>query len=107
MMPRFTPIMAAWVRSFAPNLERMFRTWPFTVSSLTDSCSAISLLASPCAISRKHPNFRRCEGVVAGMLGKFVEASAEIAFLPAWTARMVPAVPHATSFSAGSPERRL
>jgi hypothetical protein len=37
MIPRFKPIIAAWVRSFAPNLERMFLTLPFTVSSVMES----------------------------------------------------------------------
>ena len=36
MIPRLTPIIAAWARSLAPNLERMFLTWPFTESSVTE-----------------------------------------------------------------------
>jgi len=50
-MPRFTPIMEAWVRSLAPSLERMFLTRPLTVSSVIDSLSAICLLPLPPAIS--------------------------------------------------------
>jgi hypothetical protein len=53
MMPRFTPIMAACVRSLAPSLERMFFTRLFTVSSVIDSWDAICLLALPAAIRRK------------------------------------------------------
>ena len=37
MIPLFTPIMAAWVRSLAPNLERMDLTRLFTVSSVIES----------------------------------------------------------------------
>ena len=37
MMPRFTPIMAAWVRSLAPNLDKMFLTRLLTVSSVIES----------------------------------------------------------------------
>ena len=37
MIPLFNPIMAAWVRSLAPNLERMFLTRPLTVSSVIES----------------------------------------------------------------------
>jgi hypothetical protein len=36
MIPRFTPIIAAWVRSFASNFERMFLTRPLTVSSVIE-----------------------------------------------------------------------
>ena len=36
MIPRFAPIMAAWARSLAPNLERMFRTWPLTVGEILE-----------------------------------------------------------------------
>src|ERR1700729_1246754 len=42
MMPRFTPIMAACVRSFARSFESIFFTRLFTVSSLIQSCAAIS-----------------------------------------------------------------
>jgi hypothetical protein len=52
MIPRFTPIIAAWVRSFAPSLDRMFLTRPFTVSSVMESSEAICLLAFPAAINR-------------------------------------------------------
>ena len=34
MIPRFSPMVTAWVRSLAPSLARMFLTWPFTVSSV-------------------------------------------------------------------------
>lgn len=37
MIPRFRPIMAAWVRSLAPNLERMDLTRLLTVSSVMES----------------------------------------------------------------------
>jgi len=37
IMPRFKPIIAACVRSLAPNLERMFLTRPLTVSSVIES----------------------------------------------------------------------
>jgi hypothetical protein len=37
MMPRFSPMVTAWVRSFAPSFERMFLTWPLTVSSVIDN----------------------------------------------------------------------
>src|SRR5262249_4061297 len=52
MMPRFSPMMAACVRSFAPSFERMILTRLLTVSSEIDSCAAICLLALPPAISR-------------------------------------------------------
>ena len=52
MMPRFNPMVTAWVRSFAPNLSRMFFTRLLTVSSVIESCAAICLLALPAAISR-------------------------------------------------------
>ena len=54
MIPRFNPIMAAWVRSLAPSLERILRTWPLTgLRRQCQSSDAISLLALPSAISRK------------------------------------------------------
>ena len=37
MIPLFSPIIAAWVRSLAPNFERMFLTRLFTVSSVIES----------------------------------------------------------------------
>ena len=37
MIPRFSAIVTACVRSFAPSLERMFLTWPLTVSSVIES----------------------------------------------------------------------
>ena len=37
MIPLFKPIIAAWVRSLAPNFERMFLTRLFTVSSVIES----------------------------------------------------------------------
>ena len=37
MIPLFNPIIAAWVRSLAPNFERMFLTRLFTVSSVIES----------------------------------------------------------------------
>ena len=37
MIPRFSPMVTAWVRSLALSLERMFLTWPFTVSSVMES----------------------------------------------------------------------
>ena len=37
MIPLFSPIIAAWVRSLAPNLERMDLTRLLTVSSVIDS----------------------------------------------------------------------
>src|SRR5258708_27095102 len=51
MIPRFSPIVTACVRSFAPSFERMFLTCPLTVSSVIDNFSAISLLAFPAAIA--------------------------------------------------------
>ena len=51
-MPRFNPMIAAWVRSLAPNLERMHLTRLLTVSSVMESWSAICLFALPAAISR-------------------------------------------------------
>jgi hypothetical protein len=37
MMPRFRPIVTAWARSLAPNLDSMFVTWLFTVASPIES----------------------------------------------------------------------
>ena len=37
MIPLFSPIIAAWVRSLAPNLERMDLTRLLTVSSVIES----------------------------------------------------------------------
>src|SRR5262249_47229126 len=51
MIPRFKPIVTAWVRSFAASLARMFLTWPLTVSSVMESRAAIILLAFPPAMS--------------------------------------------------------
>src|SRR5207248_7699496 len=53
MMPRLRAIVTAWVRSLAPNFERMFLTLLLTVSSLIESWAAICLLAFPSAIRRK------------------------------------------------------
>jgi glucose-6-phosphate-specific signal transduction histidine kinase len=37
MNPRFSPIVTAWVRSFALSFARIFLTYPLTVSSLMES----------------------------------------------------------------------
>ena len=37
MIPRFSPIVTAWVRSFATSLRRMFLTRLLTVSSVIES----------------------------------------------------------------------
>jgi hypothetical protein len=37
MMPRLTPIIAAWVRSLAPSFDNIPRTRPLTVSSVSES----------------------------------------------------------------------
>jgi hypothetical protein len=37
MIPRFNPIVTAWVRSFAPSLRRMLLTRLLTVSSEIES----------------------------------------------------------------------
>jgi hypothetical protein len=37
MMPRFSPIVAVCVRSFAPNLDGMLLTLLYTVSSAIES----------------------------------------------------------------------
>ena len=37
IIPRFSAMVTAWVRSLALSLERMFLTWPFTVSSVIES----------------------------------------------------------------------
>ncbi len=37
IIPRFNPIVTAWVRSLAPSLESMFVTWLLTVSSVIKS----------------------------------------------------------------------
>src|SRR5260370_3452070 len=55
MIPRLSPIMAAWVRSLAPSLERIFRTWPFTVSSLVESCAAITLWSQWATFAPRSP----------------------------------------------------
>jgi hypothetical protein len=52
MIPRFRPITAAWVRSLARNLDRMFLIWLLTVSSLMESCAAICRLVLP-SVSRR------------------------------------------------------
>src|SRR5579863_1474816 len=52
MIPRFTPMATACVRSLAPSLARIFLRWLFTVSSVRKSRAAISLLALPFATNR-------------------------------------------------------
>ena len=52
MIPLLNPIIAACVRSLAPNLEKMHLTRLLTVSSVMESSSAICLFALPAAISR-------------------------------------------------------
>ena len=47
MIPRFSAIVTACVRSFALSLSRILLTWLFTVSSVMASRAAISLLAFP------------------------------------------------------------
>ena len=37
MIPRFSAIVTAWVRSLAPSFERIFLTWNLTVSSVIES----------------------------------------------------------------------
>jgi hypothetical protein len=44
IIPRFNPIVTACVRSLAPSLARMFLTWLFTVTSVSDSCLRGDLL---------------------------------------------------------------
>ena len=37
MIPRFSPIVTAWLRSLAPSLESIFVTWLLTVASPIES----------------------------------------------------------------------
>jgi len=53
-----------------PSLERMFRTWLFTVSSVRDSCAAILC----CIATRNQPqyvDFSRGQRVVGYVFGDF------------------------------------
>ncbi len=52
MMPRFRPIVTAWVWSLAPSLERIFLTCPLTVSS---SGNANKLIADQLSITEPEP----------------------------------------------------
>src|SRR5580658_6444187 len=60
MIPRFTPMVTAWARSWTPSLVNMLFMWPFTVSSVMESLAAISLFAFP-----------RGQGFIGGVLGEF------------------------------------
>jgi hypothetical protein len=47
MIPRLTAIVVAWVRSLAPNLERMLLTRLFTDSSVVDNGEDLEAAAEP------------------------------------------------------------
>ena len=51
MIPLFSPIIAAWVRSFALNFERMLLTRLFTVSSVIESYTGCLADADNLALS--------------------------------------------------------
>ena len=51
MIPRFSAIVTAWVRSLAPSLDKILLTWPLTVSSVIKRSLATNLLAFPAAIN--------------------------------------------------------
>ena len=69
MIPRFKPIIAAWVRSLAPSLERMLRTCTFTVASLMERRLAISLLPA-FGDEGQDPGFTCGQRIIRGMLSK-------------------------------------
>lgn len=50
--------MMAWDRLLTPNFLKMLLTWIFTVLSLMNNCSAISLLLSPFTIHFKTSSSR-------------------------------------------------
>src|SRR5262249_1332370 len=89
MMPRFSPMRAACVRSFAPSFERMILTRLLTVSSEIDSCAAICLLALPPAISRSTSISAVVRASCIACSASWNDASGDSAFLPAWTLRIV------------------
>jgi hypothetical protein len=89
MIPRFSPIVTACVRSFAPNLERMLLTWPLTVSSVIESLSATILFAFPAAISLSTSISREVNESSARWSATCRATSAGTRFWPAWTARIV------------------
>ena len=47
MIPRFSAMVTACVRSLAPSLERMFLTWPLTVSSVIPELIGDQLVCIP------------------------------------------------------------
>ena len=71
MIPRFRPIATAWVRSLAPSLERMFLTWLFTVSSVSESSAAIYFVRVAPRNQPQYINFSWCQRVVRRVLGDF------------------------------------
>ena len=71
MIPRFSPIMAAWVRSLAPSLESMF------ADSALDRVLGDQKLGGNLFVrisggdQPQHLDFRRRQGIIRRMLGKF------------------------------------
>ena len=104
MIPRFNPIIAACVRSSAPNLERMHLTRLFTVSSVVESLIRDLFVCIAGGDQPQHADFCRRQGVIGRMLGDFVRGLRGNAFFPACTARIVSRVPCAMRSSAGTPE---
>jgi hypothetical protein len=89
MIPRFSAIVTACVRSLAPSLARMFEMWLLTVSSAIDSRPAISLFAFPAAISRSTSISRYERASSEAWSTNSAATSGGMRFWPAWTARMV------------------
>ena len=89
MIPRFSPIIAACVRSLAPNFERMHLTRLFTVSSVMESWSAICLFAWPVAISRGTLISAGVNVSSVACVAISYETSGEKAFFPVCTPRIV------------------
>ena len=72
MMPRFSPIMA--VRSWAPNLKRMFLTRDLTVSFRDRKPIGDLLIAIARRNQGQNADFRRREGFIGGVLGNLVSS---------------------------------
>ena len=106
MIPLFNPIIAACVRSWAPNLERMHLTRLLTVSSVMESWSAICLFALPAAISRNTLISAGVNVSSVACVAISYEASGERAFFPAYMPRMVSSNSLCNVFFSSMPERR-
>ena len=89
MIPRFRPIIAAWVRSLAPSLERMFSDLALDGFFADRELRGNLFVGIPFGNQPQHTHFCRGQRVIGGMLGKLVGGLGGKRLFPGMNARMV------------------